>query len=675
MRLEILGSCKLTDMKTGQAVEFRTRKAKCLIGLVALSPHKTLSREKLASFLWDPAPEEQARASLRQCLKEIRQSIGDQADKLIVADRLNVHVSIDNFRVDALAICDQLELAKVDIDKALQLAQFWTGDLFGDNVPPAPVFEAWVRIERARIKTSLSNTLTDHLEGLISSNNYQNARLAEELVRIEPSHELAHQFLMKFYAQRGDQAGALRQFARLDQVLAEELDSEPSQESTDLLVAIKRGDIAIGKIEPSHQPTLHSVKKKSLPKIAIRPPLTRYHDNSKDYLADGFADLTKNCLSKFRCWIALSWPSIGFDSKVKIDYLELAKMTDVDYVIDTVLDWRHQPGRLFVALVDCSNSNQIWSDTFAVAETELQSMSSMLSGAIASKLASQINYLTLLRFARTNSGDATAYDLWLRGDQLVKDWKPKSDELAKQFFERAIELDPGLARAYASIASLLNTQAMTRPGYVDDIEDKKRAFELAQKAIALDPFDSRNHLNMAWSWLLEKSEERADSHFKLAVDLNPYDSETLIACAMGMAFLGHLQIAKQWSELALKLNPLHPEYFLGYICAIKFLDGQYEESIKVASRCPDIFLDIPAWTASAHALLSNPIDAVNALKAFEHIIGEKWEGPHPPDRAEKISWFIHSIPILWKKGQAKLEEGLSKAASLSQNTDAVSPAI
>jgi DNA-binding SARP family transcriptional activator/Tfp pilus assembly protein PilF len=669
LRLELLGGCRLTDRRTGQAVEFRTRKARCLLGLVALWPGASMSREKLASFLWDPAPEEQARASLRQCLKEVREVLGDHADHVLAADRLTVGIAPGSLEVDALDLLNRVPAARTDQASALDIAQLWKGEPFGDAVPAAPVFEAWVQVERSRIRTIVSTLLTDHLERLIQIKDFSHPEIADELVRIEPSHELAHQFLMRFHALRGDQAGALRQFARLDKILAEELDSEPSKESVDLLVAIKRGDVTPEKeVAPSPIARLAEEKaaRRGPPKIAVRPPLTRFEDETKDYLAEGFANLTRVCLSKFRCWIILSWPSTGFESKVHVDFEALGSAIGADYVIDSVLDWRQQQGRLFVSLVDCRDSSQVWSDVLSINEPELQSIGSSVAGIVASKLASQINHIALLRYARSAPGNAAAYDMWLRGHQLSRLWSTEADTQAKELFTQAIELDHGLACAYASLASVLNTQGMIRPGYAGEKNDMERAFELSQTAVSLDPFDSRNHFNMAWSWLLANSAERAHSHFKLAVDLNPYDSETLIASAMGMAFLGQLDLAKEWSDTAVRLNPLHPEYFLGYLAAIRYLSGDFSGTLDVVARCQDIFPETRAWAAAAHVRLGQEAEARKAFEGFLAAVRGRWEGASPPHWDDIHIWLYQALPIVWPEGKQALDQALIAAHALAK---------
>jgi tetratricopeptide (TPR) repeat protein len=202
---------------------------------------------------------------------------------------------------------------------------------------------------------------------------------------------------------------------------------------------------------------------------------------------------------------------------------------------------------------------------------------------------------------------------------------------------------------------------MIRPGYAGDEEDLKRGFDLAQKALALDPFDSRNHFSLAWSWLLSNSGQRAESHFRLAVDLNPYDSETLIASAMGMAFLGNLDVARSWSQSAIQLNPLHPEYFQGYLAAIRYLDGDFSGALDAVARCLDVFPETRAWVAAAQAMLGREDEAAEAFAGFIDVMNAKWQGSGAPNWNEIQDWLVKAVPIVWQPGRDALNEGLARA--------------
>lgn len=664
-RVEVLGDCRVVDLSTHQLIEFRTRKAKCLLGLLVLSPNCTMNREHLASLLWDPAPEEMARGSLRQALKELRSVLGPGAAEVLTADRFSLSLHEAAFEVDIRQFRDLITAGSSAPEALLQAAALWKGELFGALLPNAPVFEAWVQVERSHLRSLLTKVLTDRLETQMRAQDLTDARFADALVHIEPSHELAHQFLMQYHAARGDQSAALRQFAHLERALDDELDGEPCEDSLALLVAIKRGDISLHRPAIATAPLPAQRRRQGPPRITIRPPLTRYPDASKDYLGEGFAYLAKACLSRFRCWIVIPWPNSGYDSTAAMDYTAVGRAIDADFAVDCVLDWRAPVGKLFVTLIDCRDASEVWSNIYPVSLHDLQELSSTVAGAVAANLASQVNYISLLRYTRSAPSSPVAYDMWLKGHQLSRQWNAKADAEAEALFAKSVELDAGLACGHSSLAQILNTRSMVRPGYPGREADCAAAFKHAQRAIELDPYDSRCHISMAWSWLIARSAARAAAHFRLAVDLNPYDSETLIAAASGMAFLGEMTEAYRWADLAIKLNPIYPEYYSAYLAGIHYLNGDYRASIAAVEKCPDLIPDLAVWAAAAWAQLGQPDKAAQAFRAFGRLIAPLWEGESKPDEAELVAWLLTLLPIVWQQGRQEFEKGMRLARQMA----------
>ena len=163
-RLELLGPAQLINIADGKVFDFQSRKVMCLLALLAMTPEYTMSREKLASFLWDPAPEEQARGSLRQCLKRLRNVLGPGADQLIDNNRSEVRLIPDH------VTCDLWELTKVMKSKTaekksiLEAVALWRGDILANGVPRAPIFEASLQVERSRLKSLLTAWLAEWLQ-------------------------------------------------------------------------------------------------------------------------------------------------------------------------------------------------------------------------------------------------------------------------------------------------------------------------------------------------------------------------------------------------------------------------------------------------------------------------------------------------------------------------------
>lgn len=664
-KVELMGACRVVRLSTGDEVVFRTRKTRCLLGLLLLSTGGRMNRERLASLLWDPAPEALARSSLRQCLKELREVLGPEGDGLVEADRFTVALTAAAFDVDARRFRDLISRATGESQTLLAAANLWQGELFGPALPSAPVFEAWLQIERSQLRSALTMAMTDALEGFIRTENFGETRLAEELVRIEPSHEFAHQYLMRFHALRGDQSAALRQFAQLEQSLAEELDSEPSEASKDLLVAIKLGEVALPRSgSPEPKPSA-PVQRQGPPRITIRPPLTRFHDASKDYLGEGFAFLAKTCLSRFRCWVVIPWPSSGYESAAAVDFTAVGRAIDADFAVDCVLDWRSTAGKLFVSLVDCRDGSEVWTGLYPVAEHDLQAISASVAGAVAANLASQVNHITLLRHARSAPGNPVAYNLWLRGHQLSRLWTAEADAEAEVLFLQAIALDPGLAGSHASLSQVLSSRTIVRPGYPDRQADCAAAFRHAQAAIALDPYDSRCHISLAWNWLIARSPERATAHFRMAVDLNPNDSETLIAAACGLAYLGKIGDARNLAAQAVQLNPIYPEYYSDYLSNIHFMAGDHAATIREVEKCRGGFPDRAVLSAAAWAHLGKSEEAAAAYRYFFTLTAERWEGGGPASDDSLESWIMDALPISWAEGRHSLLAGLRLARQMA----------
>ena len=85
LRLDLFGGFRMTA--GGRPVPISSRRARALIGFLRLARDGSASRERLAGLLWSDRGEEQARASLRQCLLEIRAALTPFAVELIQAGR------------------------------------------------------------------------------------------------------------------------------------------------------------------------------------------------------------------------------------------------------------------------------------------------------------------------------------------------------------------------------------------------------------------------------------------------------------------------------------------------------------------------------------------------------------------------------------------------------------
>ena len=312
-------------------------------------------------------------------------------------------------------------------------------------------------------------------------------------------------------------------------------------------------------------------------------------------------------------------------------------------------------------LVECEGENQIWADRYTVTTDKGYSVRSLVASRIVSMLESQLIQDRLVATQHAPTKIYKAYDFWLRGNKLLEAWDFNADKKAAKLFEKAIELHPEFARPYAGLASVYSSKTILGPGNMNDVKDRQTAFRYARKALELDPADSRNHLNIAWIYMLARDFENGRKHFEVAADLNPIDSDVLISWAQGMAYLGHHEVGLSQAREAIRLKQTHPEYYLGYLATIQFLTGEYESCITTIGHLERISPETRAFLVAAYTLAGKRENARKAAEAFIHEIRKIWIGPSDADVNDYVRWLFQIAPIKPKKDIKRLFGGLAKA--------------
>ena len=200
------------------------RKLRALLACLALSNGNGWSRERLAALLWGNRDEEQARASLRQALAELRKLLGNPA--LLKSDRETVELDA------TAATIDVLEFERLAAAGAFEAAAaLYQGDLLDGQNPSDAEFGAWIAVERTRLR----DLAIDVLAKLADAQDGEAAiATALRLVEIDPSREDSHRVLMRLYAAAGHRDRAVRQYQVCRDVLRRELDVVPDSETEQL---------------------------------------------------------------------------------------------------------------------------------------------------------------------------------------------------------------------------------------------------------------------------------------------------------------------------------------------------------------------------------------------------------------------------------------------------------
>ena len=223
---------------------WRTQKARGLVKLLCLAPNHQLHREQVLDLLWPELEPEAAAGNLRCTLHAARRAL--EPDRVAVGQSiLRLRHDVLSFEgdnalsidVDTFSAAAEAAHRRQDIAACQTALDYYTGDLL-----PEDRYEDWAAALREALKETFLGLLFSLAHLHESRGEYGPGITAlERVVMADPTHEDAHAGLMRLYALSGRPGQALRQYERLKDGLARELDVEPSVTSQRLHASIASG--------------------------------------------------------------------------------------------------------------------------------------------------------------------------------------------------------------------------------------------------------------------------------------------------------------------------------------------------------------------------------------------------------------------------------------------------
>ena len=177
--------------------------------------------------------------------------------------------------------------------------------------------------------------------------------------------------------------------------------------------------------------------------------------------------------------------------------------------------------RISAQLVEAASGHHLWAERYDREIEDVFAVQDEVTRMIVATLAGKLD-ATERRRAR-GAGERTdnleAYDLVLRGREIWLRSTPEDNLAARKLYEKAIELDPDYARAYAGLAwTYLEEGWTTESGEAHD-----RALSYARTGVRINPASHSNYLTLGWVCLANGLTDRAVDAIERGIELNPND--------------------------------------------------------------------------------------------------------------------------------------------------------
>ena len=327
-----------------------------------------------------------------------------------------------------------------------------------------------------------------------------------------------------------------------------------------------------------------TVKHGPAPKsIAVLPFADMSAERENGYFTDGMAEEIINALTTIRALrVASRTSSFAFKGTTE-DIRQVGKKLDVATVLEGSVRKAGNKLRITAQLVNVADGYQLWSqrydrdmeDVFAIQDEIAQSIVTALR-----VILSEDEKRAIEKVATVN---VEAYDCYLRGRQFFHQFRKQSLEFARQMFNKAIEIDPTYALAYAGVAdccSVLYTNFDASDANLTNADVASR------RALKLAPQLAEAHVARGLAVSLLGHHAEAETEFETAMGLNPQLFDAAYMFGRALLAQGKFERAAQVFERAMELRP--EDYVVpGFLGSAYARLGRIAESQHAYRRAAD----------------------------------------------------------------------------------------
>jgi DNA-binding SARP family transcriptional activator len=583
LSLWLFGHMRAEDA-AGRSILPRSRKTKALLAILALARSQPVSRGQLTTLLWSQRGKDQARASLRQAVHELREALSSLEGCPIQADRDHLILRNTNLWVDALAFTEATSAQP-------ELLSLFRSRLFEDLQGIDPALDPWLAGERRRL-TQIARTIA---EGILAERRDPTGILAaaEQILAIDRSHEGAWRALIATYAECDDRCAALGAYERCRVALAEAVGALPSPPTEELVARIRQPDATASR---TTNPPIRAVALSpsgrrddvrgtgASVRVGIMP-LRSLETQPDSGLALGLTAEVVAALARFR-WISCF---AGTSLFLAADELRQdwpgQQRTELDFLLEGTVQRSRNWVRIIAHLADVRVGGEVvWTRRFDREVTDILT----LQEEIAAEIVAQIDPEMMLREGERTKicRDNNADDLVLSAIPAIYRLTQNGFQSAGDMLKAALALDPRNASAHAWSAywHLL----LVGQGWASDSAAAiRRAGDLAERAVALDPADARA-LTLAGhvSGFLGRHAEEARTLHDRAIALNPNLAVAWCFSGLTHSYLGDHKEAVRRIDHAHDLSPHDPHGFFFDTALIMphLLQGNYERAVALGRR-------------------------------------------------------------------------------------------
>src|SRR5579864_1306914 len=313
------------------------------------------------------------------------------------------------------------------------------------------------------------------------------------------------------------------------------------------------GDLRKAGLEvPEDQKTVSSSTATDAPSIAVLPFANMSDDKEQEYFSDGLAEEIINLLAQISGLKVIARTSaFAFRGKEQ-DIRGIAEALGVNTVLEGSVRRAGSRIRVTAQLINAADGSHLWSERYDREPSDIFAVQDEISAAIAKALRVKLSREAAPQRYKPK---LEAYEAYLKGRQQQVKVTPKSLELARRYYEQAIELDPAFGMAHIGLAFYWMTLAHFGQHSVHEGVSAARAE--VQRALQIDPSLADGHALLGYlAALFDFDAAIAEKHFEFPL-AKQASFELVKPMYGGFLYLrGDVDQAIKLAERAVEQDPL-----------------------------------------------------------------------------------------------------------------------
>jgi TolB-like protein/tetratricopeptide (TPR) repeat protein len=316
------------------------------------------------------------------------------------------------------------------------------------------------------------------------------------------------------------------------------------------------------------------------PSIAVLPFTNLSGDPQEEYFSDGITGDIITALSRSPDLFVIDRASTFSYKGKPIRVEQVSRELGVKYVLEGGVQKAAGQLRVTAQLVDATTGAELWAERYDRPLRDVFSVQDELVRRIVTTMGPQLilwDRAGLQRLRRTDNLEAYDYDLrgWEYFLMLTREDNPK----AREMWEKAIELDPRYAEAYAGVGFTYYFDALYQ--WSGGAQAFDQAYQWAQKAVALNDSEPLGYMLLGNLDLSKRRYDQAVSEGQRAVALAPNSTDGYFWLARILVYSGRPKEAVVAAEKGVRLNPRQPVLCLTQLGLAYLSMGRFREARSI----------------------------------------------------------------------------------------------